>query len=165
MNRASSRDVLVSMSSVQSLTHCSIVRTARSLEASSLTVVVGHEAEAVKVALEGHQDLAFVTQVPQLGTGHAVQQAMPHLQDDGTTLVLSGDVPLIQPETLQTLLAMSDQQHLALLCLQTPHPTGYGRLVRNAQQQVVAIVEAHTNFPVVAELELKSHEHLLAWSE
>jgi bifunctional UDP-N-acetylglucosamine pyrophosphorylase/glucosamine-1-phosphate N-acetyltransferase len=79
--------------------------------------------------------------MPQLGTGHAMQQAVPVLADDGVTLVLSGDVPLIQADTLSALLTMCDGQHLALLTLQTPTPTGYGRLVRNAQAQVQAIVE------------------------
>ena len=70
-----------------------------------------------------------------------MQQALPVLADDGVTLVLSGDVPLIQADTLSALLTMCDGQHLALLTLQTPTPTGYGRLVRNAQAQVQAIVE------------------------
>jgi bifunctional UDP-N-acetylglucosamine pyrophosphorylase/glucosamine-1-phosphate N-acetyltransferase len=70
-----------------------------------------------------------------------MQQAVPVLADDGVTLVLSGDVPLIQADTLSALLTMCDGQHLALLTLQTPTPTGYGRLVRNAQAQVQAIVE------------------------
>ena len=118
-----------------------VMDTTKRLQARNLWVVTGHGADEVEALWQGQTGFHAVRQMPQLGTGHAVQQAMPHLQDDGTTLVLSGDVPLIQPETLQTLLAMSDQQHLALLCLKTPHPTGYGRLVRNAQQQVVAIVE------------------------
>ena len=70
-----------------------------------------------------------------------MQQAVPVLADDGITLVLSGDVPLIQADTLQALLSVCDGQHLALLSLQTDNPTGYGRLVRNAQGVVQAIVE------------------------
>ena len=111
------------------------------LQARHIWVITGHGADEVEALLHGQPHMHAVRQEPQLGTGHAVQQAMPHLQDDGITLVLSGDVPLIQPETLQTLLAMSDQQHLSLLCLQTPQPTGYGRMVRNARHEVVAIVE------------------------
>jgi bifunctional UDP-N-acetylglucosamine pyrophosphorylase/glucosamine-1-phosphate N-acetyltransferase len=79
--------------------------------------------------------------MPQLGTGHAVQQALPLLQDDGVTLVLSGDVPLTQVATLQALLQASQGTQLALLTLQTPQPTGYGRIVRNAHGEVQAIVE------------------------
>jgi bifunctional UDP-N-acetylglucosamine pyrophosphorylase/glucosamine-1-phosphate N-acetyltransferase len=79
--------------------------------------------------------------MPQLGTGHAMQQAIPLLADDGVTLVLSGDVPLIQADTLQALLQMCDAKHLALLSLQTPTPAGYGRIVRGAAQQVTTIVE------------------------
>ncbi len=82
-----------------------------------------------------------VLQSPQLGTGHAVQQALPELTDDGLTLVLSGDVPLTQPETLQALIEASAGEHLALLTLNLSQPTGYGRVVRNAQQVVQAIVE------------------------
>jgi bifunctional UDP-N-acetylglucosamine pyrophosphorylase/glucosamine-1-phosphate N-acetyltransferase len=79
--------------------------------------------------------------MPQLGTGHAVQQAMPLLQDDGVTLVLSGDVPLTQVPTLQALLQASQGTQLALLTLQMAQPTGYGRIVRNAHGEVQAIVE------------------------
>jgi bifunctional UDP-N-acetylglucosamine pyrophosphorylase/glucosamine-1-phosphate N-acetyltransferase len=79
--------------------------------------------------------------MPQLGTGHAVQQALPLLEDDGVTLVLSGDVPLTQVATLQALLQASQGTQLALLTLQTAQPTGYGRILRNANGLVQAIVE------------------------
>ena len=88
--------------------------------------------------------LQFARQDPQLGTGHAVQQAVPLLLDDGVTLVLSGDVPLTQADTLQALLAACDGQRLALLTLDMPEPAGYGRIVRagpEASSQVRAIVE------------------------
>ena len=88
--------------------------------------------------------LKFVRQEPQLGTGHAVQQALPELLDDGITLVLSGDVPLTQAATLTALLAQSGGQRLALLTLSMADPTGYGRIVRagtQASSQVRAIVE------------------------
>jgi bifunctional UDP-N-acetylglucosamine pyrophosphorylase/glucosamine-1-phosphate N-acetyltransferase len=92
----------------------------------------------------------FVRQSPQLGTGHAVQQAVPVLADDGITLVLSGDVPLTQADTLRALLALcspagvtgqSGDDGLALLTLDMPDPTGYGRIVRQADGKVQAIVE------------------------
>ena len=98
--------------------------------------------------------MQYVRQEPQLGTGHAVQQAVPLLADDGVTLVLSGDVPLTQAATLQALLGLCDGQRLALLTLSMADPTGYGRIVRaqahlsdslragpEASTQVRAIVE------------------------
>jgi bifunctional UDP-N-acetylglucosamine pyrophosphorylase/glucosamine-1-phosphate N-acetyltransferase len=87
------------------------------------------------------EGLQFVRQMPQLGTGHAMQQAMTVLEDGGLTLVLSGDVPLIQAESLHALLQQCDGKHLALLTLHTPSPSGYGRILRNEQHQVTAIVE------------------------
>jgi bifunctional UDP-N-acetylglucosamine pyrophosphorylase/glucosamine-1-phosphate N-acetyltransferase len=110
-------------------------------------VITGHGADVVEPALAqaAHQlndlPLRFARQEPQLGTGHAVQQALPLLGDDGVTLVLSGDVPLTQPETLLALLRECAGQHLALLTLDLPDPTGYGRIVRNAGGDVTAIVE------------------------
>src|SRR5699024_7910292 len=86
-------------------------------------------------------DLKFVRQEPQLGTGHAVQQAVPHLRDDGTVVVLSGDVPLTEADTLRALGAAGEGVKLALLTVTLPGPTGYGRIVRNADGAVQAIVE------------------------
>ncbi|NIC40383.1 bifunctional UDP-N-acetylglucosamine diphosphorylase/glucosamine-1-phosphate N-acetyltransferase GlmU, partial [Aquabacterium sp. A08] len=104
-----------------------------------------HGAEQVEAALAPLATpalaLDFVRQEPQLGTGHAVQQAVPVLADDGVTLVLSGDVPLTRPDTLQALLALCAGEHLALLTLDLPDPTGYGRIVRDATGGVQAIVE------------------------
>jgi len=118
-----------------------VIDTAGQLHARKVVVITGHGAEQVEATLVHNEHVQCVRQMPQLGTGHAMQQAVPVLADDGVTLVLSGDVPLIQVDTLTALLNMCDGQHLALLTLQTPTPTGYGRLVRNAQAQVQAIVE------------------------
>ena len=118
-----------------------VIDTAGQLQARRIVVITGHGAEQVEVGLKHIDHVQCVRQTPQLGTGHAMQQAVPVLADDGVTLVLSGDVPLIQADTLSALLTMCDGQHLALLTLQTPTPTGYGRLVHNAQAQVQAIVE------------------------
>ena len=118
-----------------------VIDTAGQLQARRVVVITGHGAEQVEASLKHIHHVQCVRQTPQLGTGHAMQQAVPVLADDGVTLVLSGDVPLIQADTLSALLTMCDGQHLALLTLQTPTPTGYGRLVRNAQAQVQAIVE------------------------
>ncbi len=118
-----------------------VIDTASQVQARRVVVITGHGAEEVEATLSDNDKVQCVRQMPQLGTGHAMQQAVPVLADDGITLVLSGDVPLIQADTLNALLALCDGQHLALLTLQTPTPTGYGRLVRNPQAQVQAIVE------------------------
>jgi len=118
-----------------------VIDTAGQLQTRKVVVITGHGAEQVEATLHHNDHLQCVRQMPQQGTGHAMQQAVPVLADDGVTLVLSGDVPLIQADTLSALLTICDGQHLALLTLQTPSPTGYGRLLRNAQAQVLAIVE------------------------
>jgi bifunctional UDP-N-acetylglucosamine pyrophosphorylase/glucosamine-1-phosphate N-acetyltransferase len=114
------------------------------LSARRAIVITGHGAAEVEAAvkswaLSGPQ-LAFSRQEPQLGTGHAVQQALPQLGEDGVTLVLSGDVPLTESATLQALLAACAGTRLALLTLDMPDPTGYGRIVRKGEQ-VLSIVE------------------------
>jgi len=116
-----------------------VVDTARSLEPTRLCIVYGHGGDVVRAALPD-TDLAWALQSPQLGTGHAVQQALPHLADDGVTLVLYGDVPLTRPETLRRLLSAA-RDGLAVLTVELDDPTGYGRIVRNATGQVVRIVE------------------------
>jgi len=118
-----------------------VIDSAHQLKARHIIAITGHGAEQVEAALAGQAGLRFARQMPQLGTGHAVQQALPLLEDDGVTLVLSGDVPLTQVATLQALLQTSQGTQLALLTLQTPQPTGYGRIVRNAKGEVQAIVE------------------------
>ena len=118
-----------------------VIDTAELIHARRTVVITGHGAKQVEQMLSSQAQMQTVRQMPQLGTGHAMQQAIPVLQDDGVTLVLSGDVPLIQADTLQALLQMCDAKHLALLTLQTPTPGGYGRILRGAAQQVSAIVE------------------------
>ena len=117
------------------------------LQARSATVITGHGAIEVEAATEGAAsfgstfDLKFVRQEPQLGTGHAVQQAVPHLRADGTVVVLSGDVPLTRPETLRALVDACAGERLALLTVELADPTGYGRIVRGADGAVRGIVE------------------------
>jgi bifunctional UDP-N-acetylglucosamine pyrophosphorylase/glucosamine-1-phosphate N-acetyltransferase len=124
-----------------------VIDTAAGVSARSVVVITGHGAEAVEAGLCAPTNVAlrYVRQEPQLGTGHAVQQALPVLADDGVTLVLSGDVPLTQPETLQALLDLCAGERLALLTLDMAEPSGYGRIVRAALGQeggdVLAIVE------------------------
>ena len=116
-----------------------VVDTARALSPARLCVVYGHGGDAVRAALPA-ADLSWALQSPQLGTGHAVQQALPQLTGDGITLVLYGDVPLTRGETLRRLLDAA-KGGLAVLTVTLPDPTGYGRIVRNAAGQVVRIVE------------------------
>ncbi len=115
-----------------------VLDTAVALEPGRTCVVYGHGGEAVPEAMVADA-ASFVVQEPQLGTGHAVQQAMPQLQDDSHTLVLYGDVPLIQATTLKQLLQSRDK--LNLLTLRMDNPTGYGRIVRNDAGKVTSIVE------------------------
>jgi len=121
-----------------------VIDTARNLQARHTIVITGHGAEQVEAALQQanpQAGLQFARQMPQLGTGHAVQQTVPLLADDAVVVVLSGDVPLTQADTLQALINACAGQHLALLTIAFDDPTGYGRIVRNAEGQVQAIVE------------------------
>ncbi len=121
-----------------------VISAAAGLQARRVIVITGHGADEVEACVratapEGLQ-LAFVRQEPQLGTGHAVQQAVPELPDDGIALILNGDVPLIRAETLQGLVDACNGERLALLTIVMDDPTGYGRIVRQGEQ-VRAIVE------------------------
>jgi bifunctional UDP-N-acetylglucosamine pyrophosphorylase / glucosamine-1-phosphate N-acetyltransferase len=111
---------------------------ASALHPQQVCVVYGHGGEAVPQAMQQYP-AKFVIQEPQLGTGHAVQQAMPHLADDSRTLVLYGDVPLIQHSTLHQMQQAGDG--LVLLTVNLPNPAGYGRIVRDSQGDVLSIVE------------------------
>ncbi|WP_313311783.1 bifunctional UDP-N-acetylglucosamine diphosphorylase/glucosamine-1-phosphate N-acetyltransferase GlmU [Pulveribacter sp.] len=117
------------------------------LQARRVVVVTGHAAIEVEAACASGAgagagfDLQTVRQEPQLGTGHAVQQAVPLLAGDGLVLVLSGDVPLTQADTLAALVAAAGADRMALLTVQLPDPTGYGRIVRGEGGAVQRIVE------------------------
>lgn len=111
---------------------------ARELQPHQICVIYGHGGDAVPSAMQQYGAI-FALQEPQLGTGHAVQQALPHLSDESRTLVLYGDVPLTQPETLQQMQQAGDG--LVLLTVNLDNPTGYGRIVRNGQGRVECIVE------------------------
>ena len=100
------------------------------LAATKTLVITGHAAQTLEAQF-GAQGLTFVRQQPQLGTGHAVQQAVPHLDSEGTTLILNGDVPLIEPATAAALVAASGGTKLALLTIELADATGYGRIVRD----------------------------------
>lgn len=108
------------------------------LKPQQVCVVYGHGGEAVPKAMQQYS-AQFVIQEPQLGTGHAVLQAMPYLDDDSMTMVLYGDVPLIQVGTLQQMLQAGSG--LVLLTVNLENPEGYGRIVRNDNAEVLGIVE------------------------
>ncbi len=113
---------------------------AEELGSNSTSVIIGHGADAVKEAVSA-KNIGFVEQLDQLGTGHAVLQALPHLHEDATALILYGDVPLIATETLQRLITAVGDDALGLLTVNLDDPTGYGRIVRNEAGAVIAIVE------------------------
>ena len=117
-----------------------VLDTARQLGSTRICVVYGHGGEVVRERLDA-PDLAWALQEPQLGTGHAAQQALPQLADDGIALVLYGDVPLIGQATLGRLVAAAGERRLALLTVELIDPTGYGRIIRDGQGRVQRIVE------------------------
>jgi bifunctional UDP-N-acetylglucosamine pyrophosphorylase/glucosamine-1-phosphate N-acetyltransferase len=119
-----------------------VLETLRSLGVASPIVVVGHGAEQVQAALGG--ELRFAVQAEQLGTGHAVMQAMPYLEGyTGTVLIVYGDVPFLRPSTIETLLAHHRKQRAAatLLTDLRDDPSGYGRVVRGPRGNVLRVVE------------------------
>ncbi|MEF7615237.1 bifunctional UDP-N-acetylglucosamine diphosphorylase/glucosamine-1-phosphate N-acetyltransferase GlmU [Aquincola sp. MAHUQ-54] len=128
-----------------------VLDSTRPLPARRTLVIVGHGADQVEKAIHV-PGVAFVQQVPQLGTGHAIQQVVPHLDEDGTTLILNGDVPLIRTETAQALADACGGTRLALLTVTLPDATGYGRIVRDAAGGVAAIVEHKDATPAQREI-------------
>ncbi len=120
-----------------------VIDCAKALKPQKIIVVYGFGGEIVREAF-AQENIVWVNQVEQKGTGHAVQQAVQHLDDNANTLILLGDVPLVDAEACKNLIAQA-QNKLAILSFNKPDPTGYGRIVRatsgNAQEKVVAIVE------------------------
>lgn len=116
-----------------------VIDSARALQPQGIHVVYGHGGEQVQAAFADQDGLQWAQQAQQLGTGHAVAQAMPQVPDAATVLVLYGDVPLTRPETLRRLLDAPGR--LGVLVAEPEDPSGYGRIVRNAEGRVAAIVE------------------------
>lgn len=116
-----------------------VIDAARELNPAGIHIVYGHGGDQVRDAFAGHTDLHWVEQARQLGTGHAVQQAMPDVPDGAQALVLYGDVPLITAGSLRRLLAVPGR--LGVLIAELEDPAGYGRIVRDAEGRVGAIIE------------------------
>lgn len=144
-----------------------VIDAAKQLNPSKIIVVYGYGGNAVPEAFT-HENIVWVEQKEQLGTGHAVQQAAPHLDKDATTLILLGDVPLLSRTSCETLL--NKTKALGLLTVNKANPTGYGRIVRNAQTSIEAIVEhkdateqqrqiTEVNTGIIA----ANNQHLKAW--
>jgi bifunctional UDP-N-acetylglucosamine pyrophosphorylase / glucosamine-1-phosphate N-acetyltransferase len=129
--------VLQKIAGVPMLAH--VIASARALQPAGVHIVYGHGGDHVRAAFAEQTDLHWAEQAQQLGTGHAVQQAMPGIPDDARVLVLYGDVPLIRSATLQRLLDAPGA--LSVLAAELDDPAGYGRILRDPQGRVGAIVE------------------------
>ena len=125
-----------------------VLHTASCLDAAKRLVVYGHGGEAVKAAFASETDIVWVEQAQQLGTGHAIAQALPAIDPSDVVLVLYGDVPLIRAETLQPLVADARAGRLALLTVELSNPSGYGRIVRDERGRVLRIVEHKEATPI-----------------
>lgn len=123
-----------------------VIATARTLQPSRLVVVVGHGAEQVRAAVAA-PDIQFAVQAEQLGTGHAVRQALPLLDPAQPTLVLYGDVPLTRASTLQRLVDAARDGRYGILTVTLDDPTGYGRIVRDASASSRASSSRRTRRP------------------
>lgn len=117
-----------------------VIDSARQLNAENIYLVYGFGGDVLKAKITG-DDLTFVEQKEQLGTGHAVDMASPFLKDDEDVLVLYGDVPLTKVSTLESLLAVKPDNGMGLLTVHLANPIGYGRIVRDNDNTVVGIVE------------------------
>ena len=128
-----------------------VVDTAADVSARQVVVITGHGAAEVEAAITSGGgtglEMKFVRQEPQLGTGHAMQQAVPVLRDDGLVVVLSGDVPLIRADTLRHLMAASGGDKLALLTIDFADPSGYGRVVRQGEAGQAIVGHTDANAP------------------
>ncbi|WP_198262943.1 bifunctional UDP-N-acetylglucosamine diphosphorylase/glucosamine-1-phosphate N-acetyltransferase GlmU [sulfur-oxidizing endosymbiont of Gigantopelta aegis] len=144
-----------------------VIDSAKALDASSISLVYGHGGEQVKQTLS-NESLLWCEQTEQLGTGHAVQQAVGAINDEANVLILYGDVPLLSKETLEKLLIAKAEQNLALLTANLDNPSGYGRIVRtdnkiekiveekDASEEIKTITEVNSGVMVVNGEKLKT---------
>ena len=130
-----------------------VLSTARAMSSAAPVVVHGHGGERLVSAL-ADQHVVWAEQREQLGTGHAVAQALPHLPDEGMVIVLYGDVPLLRPESLEPLVAAAADGGIAVLTAELPDASGYGRIVRGGDSAIERIVEHKDATPE----ELRIHE-------
>ncbi|MDN5925135.1 MAG: NTP transferase domain-containing protein, partial [Xanthomonadales bacterium] len=135
--RSTTAKVLLPLAGRPLLAH--VLEAARALAPQTIHVVYGHRGELVRAAFAADEDLAWVEQAEQLGTGHAVKLALGEIPDAARVLVLYGDVPLVRAESLHTL--VDADAALAVLAAELDDPSGYGRIVLDAQRCVSAIVE------------------------
>ena len=145
-----------------------VIDTAKEINAENIHVVIGHGSDLVKETIK--DDVSWALQEQQLGTGHAVAQAIPHTKQDSIIIIAYGDVPLVQAETLSKLAQAADDNTLALLTVNLANPTGYGRIVRDDSQAVMEIVEqkdANTQQLTIQEVNTGfmavSAKHLAKW--
>ncbi len=136
-----------------------VVDTLRTLKPAAIHVVYGHGGDSVRAAMRGDAELEWSLQAEQLGTGHAVRQAMTLIPNDAIVLVLYGDVPLVRAQTLQTLLdALQDEGSgktaLAVLTARFDNPSGYGRIISSNDGRVLAIVEEKDASPAQKALDV-----------
>ena len=143
-----------------------VIETARTLAPEKLVIVYGHGGEQVLQQVTG-PDLVFVKQEPQLGTGHAVMQALPELDESVTTLILYGDVPMIGTTSLERLVSIAGKEKLGILTVEMPDPTGYGRIIRvdgkirriveqkDGNREELAVKEINTGIMAVPTVSLK----------
>src|SRR5579883_1227377 len=117
-----------------------VVNTARGIASEPPIVIYGHQGETLRHAL-ADLNVTWVEQKEQLGTGHALQQALPHIPNENPVLVLYGDVPLTQIATLKDFIAKTPKNALGLITVNLANPTGFGRIIRDAKQNIINIIE------------------------
>jgi bifunctional UDP-N-acetylglucosamine pyrophosphorylase/glucosamine-1-phosphate N-acetyltransferase len=116
-----------------------VVDTVSQLQADGINIIVGHGSDLVKQVIKGH--INWCHQAEQLGTGHAVAQALASIPSEGNVLILYGDVPLITAGTLAAMLQAIDEERISLLTVELENPKGYGRIIRNFEGNIKAIIE------------------------
>jgi len=118
-----------------------VIDSAKMLKPTKICVVIGHGGEQVKETV-GDEGVVWVKQEQQLGTGHALLQALPFLEENGSTLVLYGDVPMIHSKTLSGIVQKETENSIVLLTIELENPHGYGRIIRNAETRAIeSIIE------------------------
>lgn len=131
-----------------------VIKTAQSLAPQKIVIVYGYQGEQLKAALAHYPDLIFVEQKEQQGTGHAVLQALPFMEGNKKVLILCGDAPLIQPETLQQFIQTAEESRamIGVVTAKPYLPTGFGRIIRDKKGQIERIVEEKDASPAEKEI-------------